>query len=79
MSIPLDEVIARWTSDGNLQPLSFVWQGRNYRVEGVGRQWLDEEGQHVLCMAAGGVVYELILLVGQGWKLEPPVPLHSTL
>ncbi len=57
--IDLIEVTAHFDSDGNISPLEFTWNGQLYRIESTGRQWKDENGQHILVMVPGGRVFEL--------------------
>jgi hypothetical protein len=54
------EVIARFSEDGTITPQHFSWNGSRYHVESAGRQWTDDDGQHMLVMVAGGQIYELI-------------------
>ncbi len=64
------EVTARFDEQGTISPLHFTWKGGIYRVESIGRRWLDESGQHVLVMASDGHFYELIFQSGEGrWYL----------
>jgi hypothetical protein len=75
MKTRLDEVVAQWKSNGEIDPQNFIWQGRPYHVDSVGRSWRDEEGYHVLCMTADMQVYELILSAqGEWWILPPAEP-----
>ncbi len=64
------EVTARFDRDGGITPLDFTWQGRKYPVTDVGRRWTDEEGEHILVMAGGERVYELVFASGR-WSLDP--------
>jgi nicotinamide-nucleotide amidase len=67
-------VTARWDASGRFIPSQFVWQGREYAVESTGRRWEDEAGLHVLCMVAGGQVFELVFhLQPAGWSLRAPM------
>jgi hypothetical protein len=64
------EVTARWDARGEITPLSFTWQGHTYPVTSTGRRWRDEAGQHILCMAPGEQVFELVFQPMQGqWSL----------
>ena len=54
------DVTARWNIQGEITPLSFTWQGRDYQVVSIGRRWRDETGQHILCMAPGDQIFELV-------------------
>jgi hypothetical protein len=54
------------------QPERFIWSGRTYQVEDIGRRWDDEAGHHILVMANGSRVYELILdPTGETWFIKP--------
>ena len=67
------EVVARFDQEGNLTPVSFSWQARQYRVESIGRRWEDEAGQHFMVMVPGEQVYELIFITGEmRWRLKRP-------
>ncbi len=54
------EVTARFSEEGNIIVQHFAWNGSRYHVEFAGRQWTDDDGQHMLVMVAGGQIYELI-------------------
>jgi hypothetical protein len=58
-----DPITATGTIDsqGQLSVQSFTWQGQQYPVVTIGRQWADEAGRHLLVEAAGGVRFELLL------------------
>jgi hypothetical protein len=47
--------------EGHLNPHRVVWQGHNYKVIAVGRQWDEADGRHVLVEAVGGMRFELQL------------------
>jgi len=53
------EITAHFNLDGIITPISFVWKGRTYRVEGTGRRWNAKDGHHLLVMAAGNRAYHL--------------------
>ncbi len=73
MALEAVEVAARWKHDGSFEPSQFFWHGKMYRVESTGRTWEDEDGFHVLCMIAGGQVFELVFhLKPAGWFIRPP-------
>lgn len=73
------EVVARFDDQGNITPLQFNWQGSPYQVESVGRRWRDEAGQHILVMAPGGRVFELLYTFSEGrWYLRSIGPNHQT-
>jgi hypothetical protein len=56
------QVTARFDPNGEIQPESFQWKGREYPVVSTGRQWFDEKGCHVLVMDPDDQVYELIFV-----------------
>jgi hypothetical protein len=62
MSLEPIEVTARFSEQGTITPLSFIWNGGHYKVDSIGRQWTDGAGQHVLVMVASERIYELIFL-----------------
>lgn len=75
MKLEPTEVAARWDPSGKFLPRQFSWQGERVMVESTGRNWEDENGWHVLCMAAGGQVYELIFRLNPaGWWVRSPAP-----
>lgn len=39
----------------------FSWEGKMLPVTSVGRNWMDEDGRHLLVMAAGERIFELLL------------------
>jgi hypothetical protein len=62
------EVEARWDEAGQVTVRSFTWQGRRQVVGSQGRQWVADDGRHVLVMTAGERVMELVY--GQaGWRI----------
>jgi|WetSurMetagenome_2_1015567.scaffolds.fasta_scaffold358529_2 hypothetical protein len=64
-------VTAQFSPDGNITPLSFTWQGRDYPVESVGRSWQDTAGHHFLVIVPGARIFELVLdLAASRWRLE---------
>jgi hypothetical protein len=65
------EVSAKFSTDGKITPYRFTWQGRNYQVASVGRNWKDETGLHILVMAPGDRIFELIYIPDQmRWVLR---------
>ena len=54
------EVTARFDLEGRITPVSFIWQGRSYRVDGTGRRWEAKDGLHILVMAPGNRAFHLI-------------------
>jgi hypothetical protein len=59
--IPI-KVTALFNANGEIKPESFHWQGSNYPVASTGRHWYDDKGYHILVMATGDQVYELIFV-----------------
>jgi len=57
------EVTTRFDRQGNVLPLRFNWRERDYKVISVGRVWQDETGWHILVMAPGDHVNELVFSV----------------
>ena len=63
-------VEAHFLPDGKVQPTAFTWRGRRWIVSGLGRQWDDADGRHVLVLVADGSRFELCLTLPQtGWRL----------
>lgn len=56
------EVTARFDSQGKIIPVSFVWQETTYPVASTGRRWEDGDSLHILVMAPGDQVYELVFV-----------------
>ena len=54
------EVTARFDTQGNITPLSFVLQGRLYQVDSVGRRWEAKDGMHILVMIPGNRAHHLV-------------------
>ncbi len=64
------EVEARFGEDGRITVRRFAWLRRQYVVTGQGRQWVAEDGRHVLVMTAGERVFELVYEEEAGlWRL----------
>ena len=74
------EVTAHFDTQGRITPLTFVWRGRSYRVEGTGRRWNAKDGLHILVMVTGNRAFHLIFENDKStWKLvrsseQPTVP-----
>lgn len=72
------EVSSRVNQAGEQVPFSFTWEGKSYRVDGVGRRWVENGGEHILVMVQpNNQVYELRYEPeGDRWQLvrkhEPP-------
>ena len=54
------EVTAHFDTQGRITPLTFIWRGRSYRVEGTGRRWESNDGTHILVMVTGNRAFHLI-------------------
>jgi hypothetical protein len=66
------EVTAHFDLQGEIEPRSFKWQGSTYPVESTGRRWRDDKGVHILVMAGGERVFELLFDTRTGrWFLNP--------
>jgi hypothetical protein len=62
-------VDCNFSEDGAVQVKKVLLNGR-WQAVGQGRQWLDENGRHVLIMLASDDVRELVLLPGPlRWEL----------
>ncbi len=71
---PID-ITVRFNAEGKINPVNFIWKGVNYTVESTGRSWTDERGYHILAMAPGGRVFELLFVPAEArWYLEPVGP-----
>jgi hypothetical protein len=72
------EVTVRVNREGARIPFSFTWAGVSYRVDSVGRRWVEEDGEHILVMAGpNNQVFELLYVPerdiwGMVKKHEPP-------
>jgi hypothetical protein len=64
-------VEAHMLPDGEVQPTAFTWRGRHWRVSGLGRQWNEVDGRHVLVVVPDGSRFELCLTSTQNeWRLR---------
>ena len=67
------EVGAHKDIGGSWVPDRFIWDNTIYKILEIGRRWQDEDGEHILVMALGEHVYELILSIDQiSWYLKLP-------
>ncbi len=65
------EVTARFSRQGNVTPLEFIWRERAYPVEAVGRRWASDIGDHFLVMVPADQIVELIYSAATGrWFLK---------
>ena len=72
------EVTARFDSRGRAIPRSIKWHGIDYFVDSIGRRWVEDDGQHILVMVPGGLVFELLHKPVEGeWYLTPVGGLSS--
>jgi hypothetical protein len=63
-------VEAHLLPNGKVQPIAFTWRGRRWQVSGLGRQWDDADGRHVLVTTPDQSRFELCLASDQGsWQL----------
>ena len=63
-------VEARFLPDGEIRPSAFTWRGLRRTVTGLGRQWDDDDGRHILVVAADGSRFELCLCTIQNsWRV----------
>ena len=63
-------VEARFLPDEEIRPTAFTWRGRRRRVVGLGRQWDEADGRHVLIEATDGGRFELCLTSTENrWRL----------
>jgi len=58
-------VEARFDEEGEITPIAFVWQGRQVRINDLGRRWTEPHGphqlRHYLVMTAAQDTFELCL------------------
>lgn len=72
------EVVARVNQEGVGIPFSFTWKDVSYRVDSVGRRWVEEDGEHMLVMVrSDNQIFELLYdsktdVWGMVKKHEPP-------
>ncbi len=72
------DVLARVNQEGVQIPFSFTWKDVIYRVDSVGRRWIEEDGEHVLVMVrSDNQIFELLYdPEGDTWGMvkrhEPP-------
>jgi hypothetical protein len=67
------EVTAHFSEEGIITVQHFAWNGSRYHVESAGRQWTDDDEQHMLVMVAGGQIYELVYKSSEmRWYITKP-------
>jgi hypothetical protein len=63
-------VEAHLLPSGQLQPTAFIWRSRYWRVVGLGREWEDKDGRHILVITSDMSRFELCLTSGQSsWRM----------
>jgi hypothetical protein len=63
-------VEAHLLAGGKVQPTAFNWRGRRWSVAGLGRQWDEADGRHVLVVTSDGSRFELCLAThARDWRL----------
>jgi PncC family amidohydrolase len=64
-------VEAQFQADGEIQPTAFTWRGSRRTIAGLGRQWDESDGRHVLVEATDGSRFELCLTsADHTWRLK---------
>jgi hypothetical protein len=63
------EVEIRVDSDGRATPLAFTRRGQRVRVVGVGRRWVEADGEHILVMTPGERIFELLRSPDGKWGI----------
>ena len=67
---PID-VTAQFDQAGNVRPSRFTWKKGIVLVESTGRQWLADDGWHVLVLDGVGNAYELVFVATERrWYLR---------
>jgi hypothetical protein len=70
MTMEKINVTATFDTQGNIIPLSVQRYGQTLPVISTGRDWIDEEGHHILVMVRENVVTHLLFVSGDGlWYL----------
>ena len=54
------EVTAHFDLDGGITPKRLIRKGKEFILDGSGRQWDDDLGLHFLVMIPGDQVFELL-------------------
>jgi hypothetical protein len=63
-------VEAQYLPDGEIRPTAFTWRGLRRKVVGLGRQWDEADGRHILIEAVDGGRFELRLTSSENrWRL----------
>jgi hypothetical protein len=63
------EVEIRVDADGRATPRAFTWRGQRMSVIGVGRRWIEADGEHILVMTPGERVFELLRSPDGRWGI----------
>jgi len=53
-------VTANSTLTGQVNPVSFIWQGRAYSIASIGRRWQAKDGLHMLVMTPENRAFHLV-------------------
>ena len=56
-------------TDGKVNPQTVTWQGRQYQVIGIGRQWQEANGTHVLIELHDQSRMEVCMGANLSWQL----------
>lgn len=54
-------VTASLNDQGQTDLQKLTWRDQRYTIVGVGRQWEDEDGRHIMAEAADGTRFEIQL------------------
>jgi hypothetical protein len=67
----IEVTVRRDTKTGAFTPTSFIWKGKVYIVDSVGRRWQADDGEHILVLTLPEkYAFELVYSVGDGsWGL----------
>ena len=64
-------VEAQFLADGEIRPTAFTWHGSRRRIAGLGRQWDEADGRHILVETTDGSRFELCLTSSDNkWHLQ---------
>jgi len=69
------EVTARFDTKGDVFPINFSFQNRNYKIISAGRTWIKEDNLHFLVMTTSEQIFELIFVPKEIlWYIQPKNP-----
>jgi hypothetical protein len=64
-------VETRLLEGGKLEPTAFQWRGQRWTITGLGREWDEPDGRHMLVLVSDGSRFELCLTSdGSSWRLR---------